>query len=91
MLDVDGVLVTGRPSDGLAWNTDLQDDMGIDPVWLGQTFFARYWTDIVEGRLDLEPTLEICLKQDNINANVKDLIDYWFAMDSEPRRVCRRL
>ena len=52
MIDVDGVLVTGRPSDGLHWATSLEADLGLSFAILQDTFFKRYWEDIVTGRAD---------------------------------------
>lgn len=42
MLDVDGVLVTGRPSDGRSWYAELQNDLGIDIEWLRSAFFKVF-------------------------------------------------
>jgi putative hydrolase of the HAD superfamily len=82
MLDVDGVLVTGRPSDGLPWYRQLQDDLGIDPAWLQDTFFGKEWEDIVLGHADLLPRLQACLDTLDREFHAKALIDYWFEMDS---------
>lgn len=82
MLDVDGVLITGRPHDGRRWNSDLHADLGIDANWLGAHFFAKYWDDIVEGRDDLVRRLQACLDQLEKAIRADVLIDYWFAMDS---------
>jgi putative hydrolase of the HAD superfamily len=82
MLDVDGVLVTGRPSDAKPWYTDLQSDLGIDPYWLRSAFFATVWTDIVDGRLALLPALQASLDRSNYETSASSLMDYWFKMDS---------
>jgi putative hydrolase of the HAD superfamily len=82
MLDVDGVLVTGRPRDGSLWYSGLQTDLDIDPNWLRSEFFAKDWSDIVVGRADLLPRLQACLNQLDRKFPAQDLIDYWFKMDS---------
>ena len=82
MLDVDGVLVDGRPKDGQHWKTDLLDDVGISPVELSRAFFKVEWRDIVEGRKDLVPTLEATLQAIASPVRAEDLIAYWFENDS---------
>jgi putative hydrolase of the HAD superfamily len=49
MLDVDGVLVTGRPSDGRHWVTSLEADLGLSFTVLQDAFFEHYWEEIVTG------------------------------------------
>ncbi len=83
MLDVDGVLITGRPSDGRAWHFELSEDLGIDIEWLRRDFFKVFWQEIVMGRLDLLPALQTCLDQANIDTPAHRVVDYWFAMDSK--------
>ena len=61
MLDVDGVLVSGRPSDGKKWTQNLLEDLGIRPELLVKEFFAREWRDVVTGKQDLYPVLELSL------------------------------
>lgn len=82
MLDVDGVLVTGRPQDGLRWDHGLQDDLGISQELLGQAFFARSWDRIVLGELGLLPALAEVLRDIAPSVPAEDLVDYWFRMDS---------
>jgi putative hydrolase of the HAD superfamily len=82
MLDVDGVLVTGRPNDGRPWYTDLKSDLGVDPDWLRRIFFGTVWSEIVEGRRDMLPCLQACLDTGGFTINAQTLTDYWFAMDS---------
>ena len=53
MVNVDGVLVDGRPEDGKHWQTFLEHDFGITPELLRQEFFEPYWEDIVLGRAAL--------------------------------------
>ena len=82
MLDVDGVLVSGRPSDGQKWTHGLFDDLGVNPKLLVEEFFARDWQDVVTGKQDLRPVLEGCLNRFGAKVPVEDLISYWFKMDS---------
>lgn len=63
MLDVDGVLVDGRPSDGLRWDHDLRKDMAISNGALFEAFFSTEWNDIVIGQKELLPTLATILKR----------------------------
>ncbi len=83
MLDVDGVLVTGRPSDGQPWHSELSVDLGIDIEWLRDAFFKVFWPEIVVGRLDLVPALQACLDQACVDTQAGALVDYWFSMDSK--------
>lgn len=82
MLDIDGVLVDGRPGDGQNWKTSLMEDLGVSPSELSQAFFKVEWQDIVEGRKELMPTLEAALTRMTSPVRAKDLISYWFEMDS---------
>jgi putative hydrolase of the HAD superfamily len=82
MLDVDGVLITGRPSDGRPWYSELEADLGIDPSWLRSAFFAKDWSDIVRGRAELLPRLQDCLAQLDRVCSAEELVSYWFNMDS---------
>jgi putative hydrolase of the HAD superfamily len=50
MIDVDGVLVDGRPEDGRHWQTSIEDDLGFSSGTLHEQFFAPQWEDIVLGR-----------------------------------------
>ena len=87
MLDVDGVLVTGRPFDGKPWHTNLQSDLGIDPDWFRRAFFTTLWTEIVEGRESLMPSLQGCLEDGNIETTAEEFVDYWYKMDSRIDKV----
>ena len=82
MLDVDGVLIDGRPEDGRNWSFSLQDDLGIDPSVLIEAFFKKSWTDIVTGKRDLLPELSLVLDQMPVGVTAKELVKYWFEMDS---------
>ena len=81
MLDVDGVLVNGRPNDGRPWYTDLEKDIGI-PFGKLESFFSTRWTTIVNGQKPLLPELSKFLREYAPNVKVEALIDYWFSNDS---------
>ncbi|WP_108659520.1 HAD-IA family hydrolase [Acuticoccus kandeliae] len=82
MLDVDGVLVNGRPQDGRSWAHDIERDLGIAPAALQAQFFAPHWRAIVTGRKALLDTLETCLPAIAPNLAPSDFLAYWFANDS---------
>ena len=82
MLDVDGVLVDGRPSDGLRWDIDLTKDIGVSSKALVDEFFKREWNDIVIGKKDLLPALSAVLSRIAPSVEAEYLIAYWFEMDS---------
>lgn len=82
LVDVDGVLVTGRPADGLHWSHDLERDLGIAPKLLQRRFFARYWTDIVTGRAELRETLAPVLAEIAPAVSSEAFLEYWFAHDA---------
>ena len=82
MLDVDGVLVDGRPQDGKHLFFDLEADLGISLDSLRQAFFAPYFQAIVTGRDQLRPRLASVLKKIAPEVSAATLIDYWFRNDS---------
>jgi putative hydrolase of the HAD superfamily len=82
MLDVDGVLVTGRPRDGRHLFTDLEAELGVSPDKLRSKFFDLHWEAIVTGKEALEPRLEAVLADIAPSVGAADLIDYWFHNDS---------
>lgn len=83
MLDVDGVLIRGRPSDGRTWSADMEADLGITAEVLGRHFFRPYWQDIVNGRAALVECLTHVLPAFAPAAlTVEALIAYWFEQDS---------
>jgi len=77
MLDVDGVLVTGRP-----WAGDIERDLGIAPERLQALLFRPHWAEIVIGRKDLRAVLEVCLPELAPGLSAEDFLSYWFARDS---------
>ncbi len=82
MLDVDGVLVCGRPQDGAHWRTDLEKDFGISFDALRSAFFAPRWQAIVTGRKPLVGELTEVLSEIAPGVTVDAFIDYWFVNDS---------
>src|SRR6185436_6648682 len=82
MVDVDGVLVDGRPEDGRHWQTSIADDLGIDAATLHQQFFVPYWEDILLGRVGLMEHLTTALPRFAPHVNPAAFISYWFERDS---------
>ncbi|NTF40554.1 HAD-IA family hydrolase [Rhizobium rhizogenes] len=82
MVDVDGVLIHGRPSDGLPLFTYLERDLGLRLDVLQAAFFKTCWRDIVTGREALEPKLTEVLGTIAPHLSARRLIDYWFENDS---------
>ncbi|MDQ3170535.1 MAG: HAD-IA family hydrolase [Acidobacteriota bacterium] len=82
MLDVDGVLVDGRPEDGRHWQTSVEQDFGFSPESLREQFFAPYWENIVTGRAGLMEHLTNALKNIAPLVNPAEFVSYWFEQDS---------
>jgi putative hydrolase of the HAD superfamily len=81
-LDVDGVLINGRPSDGRNWAHDIQKDLGIDPKLLDEHFFSKHWSKIVTGQMGLRDALQESLPKIWPSASVEALLTYWFENDA---------
>jgi putative hydrolase of the HAD superfamily len=88
MVDVDGVLVRGRPEDGRHWSTSLEADLGLRAEILHREFFGIHWNDIVIGRTKLEDRLSAVLEKIAPHVTADRLIEYWFAQDA---RIDQRL
>ncbi|MCL7997780.1 HAD-IA family hydrolase [Brucella sp. 21LCYQ03] len=82
MLDVDGVLISGRPADGTHWTSSLEADLGISPADLKTHFFAKYWAAIQLGQVELMPSLADALQNMGCDVTAQQLADYWFSHDS---------
>ncbi|MDV4155953.1 HAD-IA family hydrolase [Rhizobium brockwellii] len=82
MVDVDGVLIHGRPADGLPLFTYLERDLGLRVDLLQREFFQTHWGDIIIGREALEPRLADVLAKIAPHLSAETLIDYWFENDS---------
>jgi putative hydrolase of the HAD superfamily len=82
MIDVDGVLVSGRPGDGRHWDTFLEADLGLASESLQEHFFRPYWDDIVTGRAGLMEGLTTALQVIAPHISPDTFVSYWFAKDS---------
>ncbi|MDR9780158.1 HAD family hydrolase [Rhizobium redzepovicii] len=82
MVDVDGVLIHGRPADGLPLFTYLERHLGLRLDLLQREFFQTYWADIIVGREPLEPSLAKVLEKIAPHLSAATIIDYWFENDS---------
>lgn len=82
MVDVDGVLIHGRPEDGRPWSTCLEVDLGISAEDLHREFFAVHWNEIIVGHAMLEDRLSLALQIIAPHLTVDRLISYWFAKDT---------
>lgn len=82
MLDVDGVLVNGRPADGQPFGTRLEADLGLSLERLQKAFFHRYWEAIVTGQEPMMDRLTAVLAEIAPHLTAETLTDYWFANDS---------
>ncbi len=82
MVDVDGVLVDGRPEDGRHWQTSLADDLGVDADALDEQFFVPHWENIVVGRAGLMEHLVDALQKIAPRVSPAQFVSYWFARDS---------
>lgn len=88
MVDVDGVLIDGRPGDGRAWQTSMEEDLGVSPDALHNEFFVPYWEDILVGGSGLMERLTPALQKIAPEVNPAVLVSYWLERDS---RVVRPL
>jgi putative hydrolase of the HAD superfamily len=82
MVDVDGVLVDGRPEDGRHWLTSVEDDLGFSSDSLHEHFFAPYWENIVLGRAGLMEHLPAALHKIAPQVSPAKFLAYWFERDS---------
>lgn len=87
LVDVDGVLVRGRPADGKPWASGLEADLGLRPADLHAAFFARHWEEIVLGRAGLIDRLSEALREIAPHLTAEGLIAYWFEQDSRLDRA----
>jgi putative hydrolase of the HAD superfamily len=82
MVDVDGVLVNGRPKDGRHLFSNLEADLGVPLEKLQAEFFKPHWEAIVTGRAGLMERLEPVLARIAPSLPPQRFIDYWFENDS---------
>ena len=82
MVDVDGVLVNGRPKDGRHLFTDLEADLGLPLDRLQAEFFKPHWEAIVTGRAQLMDRLVPVLARITPALPAERFVAYWFKNDS---------
>jgi len=82
LIDVDGVLIRGRPDDGRPWASALAEDLGFGTEVLQREFFRPHWEDIVVGRASLHERLAPVLARIAPDLPVERFVDYWFANDA---------
>lgn len=82
LLDVDGVLIDGRPDDGRPWQTSLEEDFGFTSDGLHEHFFTPHWNEIVLGRADLLERLTSALRTIAPEVSAERFVSYWFAKDA---------
>ena len=80
MLDVDGVLVDGRPKTDVT--VSLEEDLGINPGALHEHFFTPHWENIILGRAGLMEHLETALERIAPRVSPAGFVSYWFEKDS---------
>jgi putative hydrolase of the HAD superfamily len=82
MVDVDGVLIDGRPEDGMPWKTSIEQDLGFTADMLHQEFFGPHWDDILLGRAGLMEHLKPALQKIAPHLTPDAFLSYWFNKDS---------
>ncbi len=82
MIDVDGVLVCGRPSDGKPWASFIESDLGFSVEDLQREFFTPHWNDIVIGQCNLIDQLKPALAKIAPHVCYDDFTAYWFEHDA---------
>ena len=82
MVDVDGVLIVGRPEDGGRWHAAIEDDLGFARSTLQEQFFLPYWDDILVGRTGLMEQLAAAMQTFAPNVSPEKFVSYWFERDS---------
>jgi putative hydrolase of the HAD superfamily len=82
MVDVDGVLIRGRPSDGKSWATSIEVDLGLAREELHREFFKPHWSKIVIGKGGLQEHLEPVLQRIAPKISYEEFITYWFENDA---------
>jgi putative hydrolase of the HAD superfamily len=87
MVDVDGVLVHGRPADGKPFATDLEADLGVSLAKLQAEFFEPHWEAIVTGRAAMMDRLPQVLTRLAPAVTPQQFLNYWFENDSRLDRA----
>lgn len=82
VLDLDGVVVTGRAGGG-RWDQHLERDFKLRPELLqAHLFFTKHWGAVITGQADLHETLVRVWPQLNCEGEPRAFMEYWFAADS---------
>lgn len=82
MVDVDGIVVDGRPSDGKGWASSLEEDLGLASADLQKALFEPYWDAIVTGQSCLEERLAAVLADIAPHLSRQRVLNYWFENDA---------
>jgi putative hydrolase of the HAD superfamily len=82
MIDVDGVIINGRPTDGRHWTAELETDLGISLVALENALFKPHWERIVTGRASLHGCVTRALAEIASHVATGQLLSYWFEHDA---------
>lgn len=82
MVDVDGVLVNGRPRDGAHLFSDLEAELGINLECLQAEFFEPHWEAVVTGRANMMDRLRPVLARLAPELPAERFVEYWFENDS---------
>ena len=80
MIDVDGVIVVHPHPHG--WSVNLERELGLARETLQAAFFERHFNDVLLGRAGLRERLGPVLQQIAPHLTCDQLIEYWFAHDS---------
>jgi len=75
IFDVDGVLITGK-----MFSQHLEDDYGISKDKT-MPFFTTVFNDCLEGRADLQQSIQPYLKDWKWQGSVQDFLEYWFTAE----------
>ena len=79
VLDIDGVVTVSRPG---PWHATLNADLGLDYQELQSEFFAKYWPEVVRGRLDLYVALHDYFEPKGLADRIDAFVAYWFEKDA---------
>ena len=82
LVDIDGVLIHGRPEDGQPWAATLKADLGLSPADLHREFFLPHWPEIVHGLSPIHDHLIPVLHKLAPHLTADQLLTYWFTHDA---------
>jgi putative hydrolase of the HAD superfamily len=86
VLDIDGVLLDPTRGGLGSWKVSVSERFGVNADDLVATFFAPYWSEVVVGHLDIEPTIKNALTTLGWKVSVDELLAAWFDADFCPRQ-----